>query len=361
MEIRVHTLEEMWQWVQTPAYRALPDIPISPHRALSHYHNPRAQKTDPVLWTAWEAECMVGYRLVLPDTFELNGPAERIAWLSCTWVHPDARGKRIAQHLLETATEAWSGMLIGIDPSTPNVKVFERSSPYTTVPVEGRRWYLRSDLGHILPARNKRYRKVTGLLQMADAGINLFAPGRAKRPTTELEFFHLFDDEALRFVARHMARNLAQRSQTELDWILKYPWLLSSPGPGWMAGKYYFSAFARNFHFLGVKVFDKEILKAVMLLSYRDGNLKVPYVWCDEEALPECAGLLYRLALDYDANAFTTYHRGLCNALDALPARAMRKRKTFRNYVITKQLLARIDPSVGAWPLQDGDGDHIFI
>ena len=361
MEIRVHTLEEMWQWVQTPGYRELPDIPISPHRALSHYNNPRSQRNDHVLWTAWEAERMIGYRLVLPDSFLLNGQMERISWLSCTWVHPKARGQRIAQHLLESATEAWNNLLIGIDPSTPNVKVFERSNPYTTLPIEGRRWYLRSDLRNILPVRHKRFRYLKGLLRLADGSINLFAPGRSANPPAALELIKSFDEEALAFIEAHNSGNIALRSKSELDWVLRYPWLLPAPGPDWMEGKYYFSAFARNFSFQVVKAFEAGKLKAVMLLSYRDGYMKVPYVWCDEHALPDCAKLIYQLAQAHQAVAFTTYHPGLCRKLDKLPARALSKRKTFRHYVITKQLMERIGPSEGKLPLQDGDGDHIFI
>ena len=112
MDIRVYTLDELESHIQRTYSNPEEMIPLSPLRLNSYLRNPRAEKTDPVLFELWLNERPVAYRTVLPDLlFDLEGNSSRFAWLSGNWVDPEFRRKGLSTKLLQRAEALWDGRL----------------------------------------------------------------------------------------------------------------------------------------------------------------------------------------------------------------------------------------------------------
>ena len=100
-------------YIHSAYFKTSPVIPISYHRALSQIINPVVKDDDNLLFLAYFDEILVGYLGVLPDDiYHENGLSTHIGWMSCLWVDPNHRGKKIAQTLIHACFEAWSGRIL---------------------------------------------------------------------------------------------------------------------------------------------------------------------------------------------------------------------------------------------------------
>src|SRR5215216_4877386 len=112
MEIKTLTPAQLQAFIETDEFKAMPVIPISTHRALSHVTNPRVEPNDVIMIMAYEEDKMVGYLGVLADRIYNDTGSFKCGWLSCMWVDPTLRGRGIAKHLLSTAFANWQNHIL---------------------------------------------------------------------------------------------------------------------------------------------------------------------------------------------------------------------------------------------------------
>ena len=120
------TISELESFVQSPAFQQAANIPISTRRAISQANNPRAQPDDVALVLIYEKDILLGYLGLVPDYLYVNGQPERICWMSCIWVNPEARGKGIAKQLLHSAHERWEGRLLATEFTAPAKQLYDK-------------------------------------------------------------------------------------------------------------------------------------------------------------------------------------------------------------------------------------------
>jgi GNAT superfamily N-acetyltransferase len=376
MEIRTLNRQQLDAFVRDPAFERLPFIPISRHRALSHMANPRAEDDDVLLLLAYDEGAMVGYLGVLPDLLHRDGRTERCGWLSCMWVDDAQRGKGIAKQLLQRAFEAWENRIL-VTEFTPAAKIlYDRSGIFRPLadPV-GLRLYIRSDLATLLPPKHAFFKRNTALLHAFDRAVNLLIDLRfrwsgsppGKEGSGEVVFqekrFTLqrveeVDDEAIAFIERHRSDELLNRGRTELNWMLRNPWLISAPELDPLNARYHFSAVARCFAFHALKVRDAEgRLRAFLILSQRDGSVKLPYLYHDGDLGLVWAAMRHEL-LRLGAATFSVFHPALCDHLRQHDDLSLRQRPLQRHYIVSTVFNDFLGS--GPFTLQDGDADCAF-
>ena len=351
--------------IQDPAYDRMPAIPISRQRAWSQLRNPRAGAEDVLLVLAWEEAEMVGYLGVVPDRLYLNGKEHRVGWMSCIWVDPRQRGKGIAGELVRQVFQAWEDRII-VTEFTPEAKrLYDKLGSFMDVnPPPGIRAYLRFNLAKLLPARRPALAPWRPLLRLVDGVLN--APNALRlalwrpRPQVAWEYLGEIDAEAAAFIAAHQAGELTRRGQEELNWLLKYPWVLSGPVADAQQARYHFTALAQRFEFLALRLRDAQgAMAGLLILSVRDGHLRVPYAYLTEAARPEAVRLLLRHMLTLGLDRLTLHHPELVATI-----RNMRTPfwliRPFRTAYILSQRFADDYAAHGPLRIQDGDGDKAF-
>lgn len=376
MEIRTLNRKQLEAFVRDPDFERLPFIPISRHRAMSHIANPRAQDDDVLLLLAYDGGVMVGYLGVLPDRLHRDGLTERCGWLSCMWVDDAQRGKGIAKKLLQHAFDAWGNRIL-VTEFTPAAKIlYDRSGIFRPLsdPV-GLRLYIRSDLSTLLPPKRNFFKQKIAFLKMIDHVANMLLDlrfGRISSPSGKegpgevvqqgqsfsLERVEEMDDEAMDFIEHHRSGEVMRRGKQDLEWMLRHPWLISAPEADALNSRYHFSAVAGCFAFHAIKVRDAEgRLRAFLILSQRDGSVKLPYLYHDGDLGLVWAVVRHEL-LRLRAATFTVFHPDLCEHLRQHDDLSLRQRPMQRHYIVSKVF----DAFLGNAPfnLQDGDADCAF-
>ncbi len=341
------------------------DIPISFHRAISQSLNPRLNSTDILLILAIGEGRLVGYTGILPDKlFDKTGKSNRFGWLSCLWVSPTARNKGIGKGLIEEAVKAWDGRILSSDYAPETKGLYDASGAFLTTPfeLEGLRLYIKSDLQNILPPKHQRWVKLKPALKAIDFLANMIADLRIpfiSNAISELnvEFVDGIDDEATAFIAKHNQSELFRRSERELNWILSNPWVISSPKKDAINAKYFFSSTAKVFEYHVVKLSDsKKVLKSVLILSRREGTLKIPYFFYDGD-LDDVLKLIKHVLLKWKIRTLTIFHKGLKDHVLKSRTPALFKKKVHRRYMIGGKLESEFNVD---YNIQDGDGDSCF-
>jgi len=366
MEIKTYNSAQLNDLIHSDAFKLMPVIPISTHRAISHIHNPRADREDILMIIAYENDIMVGYLGVLADRiYTLEGEPKKCGWLSCMWVNPVLRGKGIAKQLLSTAFQCWNDHIL-VTEFTPEAKgLYERSGGFNDLKVnDGLRCYLRFNLHEVLPKKNEKYEAYQSVLKLADdiANIPVSLKLSLMRPKPSLSFnlepVTEIDEKLDQYILSKQTDHFERRSADELNWILKYPWLIESK-PTEESERYHFSSVSGRFKNLCYKLTDSGEVKGYVHFTIRDNHLKVAYLYCESENINDVVQFIYKIMLDHKLNMLTVFHPDLVNFFKSNPTPFIYKRPIKRHYIISKVLDAHFSDRERLI-IQDGDADCAF-
>lgn len=365
MHIREIRHKELQNYIESKEYLESKYIPISQHRAVSHIHNPRAQADDLVLVLVYdEQQEMVAYLGVFPDELHFESGVERAGWLSCMWVNPKMRGKGIAKKLINTVFKAWDYRIL-VTEFTPAAKgLYDRTEQFLDLAKpQGIRGYLQLNLSYLLPKKKESWKKWTALLAMVDGVFNFFNNirllGFSPSPP-RFSYIESIDQEAASFIQQFKTKELLNRQVNELQWMVRYPWLLNSPTLDHNAQRYHFSSVDRRFQFLNVKVYHRNNeLIGFLILAVRGDNLKVPYAYFDALYTEAILQVIYRHMLDMNLDMLTVFHPKLVEHLKKKKSPFFLKRGFQRHYIVSKVFEQQVWANQ-PFDIQDGDADAAF-
>lgn len=357
---------ELENFIASEEYRRMPVVPISPQRARSQGRNPRAQPDDIALTLAYAGDEMVGYLGAVPDFFFPDGEApQRMAWLSCLWISPSQRGKGLAKKLLHAMLEVWQNRVI-LTEFTPEVKnLYDRTAAlHESEALWGFRGYLRPNFAQILPPKKAFWQKTRPLLRLADAflaapnALRIRLLHSAKMPGP-VRYLSATDEAAAAFIASHTGAQLARRDAVVLEWMLQYPWVTEAPFEDVMSQRYHFTSTARQFKTWLISLLDDEGRdSAILLLTLRDGHLRVPHAWFPDTATARVAQCIFAHAIASGARMLTLYHPRLAVWCRENRHPFFATKRVRRSYFVGSGLEEiRIRQPLN---LQDGDGDAAF-
>jgi hypothetical protein len=364
-EFNLLNKNQLLEFIGSKDFYSLRFVPLTKQRAWSHLHNPRLLPEDIMLITASQDGKMVGYLGMMPDQLiTSDNKSHRMVWPTCMWVDPEVRGGGIAQKLINKGLEV-EGKLVITDFVPGSRKIYERCLSFNSSAfVDGVRLYVQMDLQTILPPKKPVFQKIKPLLKTADAlfnillkSVRMFRP--VKQPSFRYEFINYIDEETGSFIEKFQQQELFRRGAAELNWILKYPWMISAPEKDFVSRKYYFSSLDKSFEYFTVNIRDKEnTIIAFLLFTRRNRTLKLPYAYFDPSATAEVTEMISYLIRKLDVSTFTTYHSTLTawylnNKAPGFFRKSMRK-----EYLISDKLSEILKHT--PFSRQDGDGDCAF-
>lgn len=336
-------------------------LPISKVRAMSFMANPRANSNDNVLYQAHWNEKLIAYLTVLPDIAHANNQSIPFAWISGAWVHSNFRRQGIATRLIDAAILDWKGMLMATNFSKITEAVFEKTKTFKTVKeIEGRRFFLQKTL---LSSYNCCSHS-NNLNYLGEKSINLFNPSNLTRKflklpkNIEIEYFARPDDEILSKLSQATANTLTKRSAEEINWIIRYPWLINGLLPDRTAQKFFFASVIPSFTFYLIKVFKDEELIGVLLMQHSNTRFTVPYYWFENGTEDVMAKVILIHASRAKASFINIYNQKIVNSMLNLRPYYFYSSKRTRKYLAADSMVDLIESNI---ELMDGDGDCAFI
>ena len=359
MDIRVYTLDELESHIQNTYSNPEKVTPLSPLRLNSYLRNPRAEKTDPVLFELRLNERLIAYRTVLPDLlFDLQGNSRRFAWLSGNWVDPEFRRKGLSTKLLQRAEALWDGSLIYTNYAPASKAVYDRTGQFPLlVNRDGKRFYLRAAtedlLGERLGARE--------LLRLGDKTVNLIREQKLKsfKPVEnqecKVERVSTLNPDLEELIHRVQEKSLFRRTPEVFNWVLQHPWLTEDNRAPL---NYHFSYQAHRFENILFKFTLPDLSIGFLWLVIHNRSMSAPYVFCDSDQIyPFMARTLTHQMISSGCTHTTIRNPHLIEALMAFKSSFLLIRPMPQLLFAHRKMTDQIP---GNMEIQDGDGDVVF-
>lgn len=365
MEIKTFNSAQLYELILSDSFQHMPVVPISTHRAISHINNPRADDDDTLMIIAYENNEMIGYLGILADTIFSNaGEPLKCGWLSCMWVNPLLRGKGIAKQLLARAFKDWKDCILVTEFTQEAKGLYDRSGGFNDLRINmGLRCYLRFNLHEVLPKKNEKYKPYKSILKLGDAIANVPNAVRLSFSKPKLsgkvsfEQISEIDTDLNTYIISKQQNGFERRTAAELNWILKYPWLMQS-GPTSESERYHFSSVSDRFCNLCFKLMDQGQIKGYLHFTLRDGHLKIPYAYFESGQLSDVVQYIYQIMYEYGLNMLTVFHPDLVKHFETHSTPFIYLRAIKRHYIISKVLDAHFTNR--ELIIQDGDADCAF-
>ena len=354
MELRKVRLGELQVFVESDWFQQLPVKPISRFRAESYLANPHACPDDPVLYFFEDDNRILAFRTVLPAA--LNAERKSFAWLSGAWTQLNYRRRGLSKKLLDEIYSDWEGRLMSTNFSPGSRKLYEKSALlHPFFQTAGRRFYLFADSRKLL---EHRLGNLIVLWLVADLLIRFIASQKLRKFNVEQpgndrwEKQAFPDRECMDLANAQQHQFLFKRGETELKWILAYPWL--STDDRTFEQSYPFSSFAGQFEVYTVKFYRASQFLGFLIYSLRDGHLKLLHQHFREKCWETVAQFFLGEVVLKRVTMLTILHPELSGQLLQMKHPFLFSRK-FRHQVFT---------SLKSLPqnskIQAGEGDFIW-
>ncbi len=363
MQILEITISELQDFTNSSLWKQLNPKPVSALRAISQANNPRAKAEDIALIIAFDNDVLVGLVGLLPDW--LNGNEMfPIYSNSCWWAHPE-KGKHLAIPLFLKAFSVCNQRMFMTDCTPHTLQILKKTNwfDFPETPA-GMRGYLNFKLSELIPAKFPSAKKLIPLLKLSDRFLNLLLRPyqkiqlkRLSRNCPELEYPQTLDQELTVFITKHSVGEFTRRSGSDLQWILQFPWVKTTDNGVGETIDYPFSYIIGNFRQQWVKILDSGKLIGLMLISVRDGQLKIPYAYFDDRHSGLVLNAIYYQALSLKVDVLTVFNVRLVNEMKQKNHPFVFRKDVKRLMAVSKTL----SDSYQQYPsFQDGDGDVVF-
>jgi hypothetical protein len=361
MEIVRLNRQQLKGFIHSDEYKVMPNVPISFHRAISHINNPRVQDDDILLILVYEIE-LIGYLGVIPDLVFVNNIPERMAWMSCIWIHPNARGKGIAKKMTELSIELYNNKILATEFTPIAETLYNKLGKFDELVIKsGVRIYRRSCVHKVIPSRFPKASFLLPLLSLHDVVINLFHDLFLNKENKfssgyTVEFPIFPDNTCFDFCETFLQSQLMHRSVKEMEWFLNFPWIKETSVPSKESTRYHFSSEARSFKTISIVIKQSAEIVAFLIVTIRDKHMKTPYLYVKpghEEVVVET---INNLMCENNAEILTTYQSAIKNNYKKKIS-FLNSKEITRKYLQSKGFNLKITETM----LQDGDGDCGFV
>jgi hypothetical protein len=261
----------------------------------------------------------------------------------------------------------WGNHVLFADMTEHSKAVVMRLNQFDVIkPLQGCKYYIHPKLSRVLVRKYPFFKALKPLLTLIDgitnSAVNLaykFRFSLLKKKKYTAKFTDTIDDEAGTFIAKNNQNELFQRGQTELNWILKHPWIIdSSPQNIELSKNYYFSAVSTDFQNKIVKLYsESNALISVLFFTINEGVIKLPYIYFDTKDIELVTRFIQEVLIKEKAHSFITFHTEINRELqqDKLPY--WYKKTLFREFVAGKELAEYLE---WKFEYQEGNSDVVF-
>lgn len=277
VDIKIFKAKEVrdWLWHNRPLEGYSNRI-LSPDRANAILHNPYILDDDPIASAVFEDDKMVACTAAFPDLIS----GQKVWWFTTLWCHPDCRGKGYALIAVGCLAEEYGeGNYFDMWGAAETVEIFKFLGLKNTFVSE-----------YIFEQKNIVKDTFKGKLlyhyENWKAANRLRRSGIKKKVTLtkyRLMYTSFIDDNTYSFIQDHREKDIWQREQPMLNWIMEYSYRHWAPlyGRDYWTG--YFAGKSSRFWKSGVKIFVDGKLQGYYYISDSDRSLSIKYLYYNEK------------------------------------------------------------------------------
>jgi hypothetical protein len=305
---------------------------------------------------------MAGYLGALPDDyFTKDNVKIHLAWMSCLWVDPVHRGKKIAQKLIQSCFEAWDHRIILTEFTAEAGSLYQKINLFDPwLALKGRRWYIQSDLAFLLPPKHRLLHKIKPFLKIVDQSLNAIRNVRhffGDNLTKPLDESTQLSEETISILNHEHDTSGFKRSVEELTWLMQFPWVLEGENET-ETQRYHFTSYSHQFKCATVFIKDStHNTCGIMIYNIRNGHFKIPYFTqtCTSDLL---INTILQIIKIHNVKTMTLYSDVLIGYLQKNKSIRSFSKDISRKYLISKRLSSLMISHDTM--IQDGDGDCGF-
>jgi hypothetical protein len=361
MRIEKYNASRLEELLNSEEYRAMPVLPVSPHRARSWLHNPRMKPEDILLYLLYDGPDLAAYRCILPD----RHADVRFGWLSGNWVDPGRRRMGLASRLFEEAFRDWGHQLMYTNYAPESKAVYDKTGRFALYrEKEGFRYYQRAVSGPLLGQRNAFLRLARPMLRMADGMVNAWQDLRIQvaRKKVRPDYLHAepvrsVDPATIDLLERNQRLGFGMRDLEAFDWITSYPWVVEGSSRD---DRYFFTWVVARYQNTLLKLGDPSGgLSGFLMLTVVGDKMAIPYACTVEEISPLAASILDHYRSAGKISYLTTYNPEVIRLMEHSRIPLLGRRRMYQRYYATHELIRQL-PYGEEMFFQDGDGDVVF-
>lgn len=359
-------LKELEEFICSAVFENLKNKPISKARAISYLKNSRANSDDVVVYLAFIKNEFVGYRTILCDSFFTGNKQVSFGWLSGNWVHDQYRRKGISTLLFNEVFKDWEGKLMFTNYAEASKLLYDKTQQFSVLQkLKGTKYYMRFCFADILPKKKKVFEKTKFVWVILDVFLNFFLNVRnlfikeVKVDSFYVKVNEKWNASILEFINNFTIKNLFKRSQEEFNWIQKNPWILTDNKTKTTSKSYHFSSYAKQFESNFYTIYNSEnCLIGCVLLTIRDGHIKVPYLYYLQKDSKRVATFIIDKCKEMKAKTIVIYDKDIEEELNK-QLLFVAKKAFLQKYFIIKALEKSLE-NKEVLEIQSGDGDVVF-
>ncbi len=359
MNFREITIGKLPDFIESEEYSKLNPKPITRLRAISQFNNPAAQSEDVALVFISENNTLLAFAGLLPD--EISGFQETVFSNTGWWVHP-MLGRKYGLPVFFKALQASGARMFFTDCSEHTKSILEKTGLFDfSAPVSGTRFFLRFYTGKLLQRKGKSS-FFSKPFFVADAFLNWFVslsfqamrmekncPGYLVQPVQEI------NPELEIFIATHAENYHLKQSGNKLKWVVNNPWVTAEKNEPEV--NYPFSHKVENFKQQLLAVQKKGVTVALLLLSIRNNQASIPYIYFKKDYLADIVHVLWTFISRLNIDSIVIFQTELLDAIKVTGVPFIFRTKIIRFFGHTKEL----NPIFAAEKkFQDGEGDVAF-
>ena len=354
IEIEYLTIQDLKKELQKSVFfEGQHILPITKHRALSHVNNPRAEAHDVVLLLAKKQHQICGYIGMMPDYLFHDSKKYKVAWLSTWWVAPELKGQGLGYKLMNEAFNCYNDNIFAVAVSPHSQKVYQQSGRFNFLPIAKNFNFI---FKYPENPNISFFKKIAlnSFNKMNKLHLNFWI--KKNKIPENIDFLEVdeISDELYDFIVENNFSNLFKWNKSELEWVLKYPWVLSEKKK---EEKYYFSSFAQNFLYKLIVIKKESKISAFLVLRIRDNFFTIPYLFANNENSYGILEVIVHYIKKYNALALTTNHELLLNLIKEKKLPFLKKDSFSHKSVVSKKFT---HINFSEYEFQFGFGDAIF-
>jgi len=351
---------ELENFLLSDIYKNSKNIPITKYRAISQINNPRANNEDVILIIAVDdLNQIIGFIGALPDRLA-DYPSIKLAWNSCWWVDK-ASQSNTSMKLLFRFFSVWNSNVMMRDLTEHTKKIILSIKGFSAIrKLHGRKYFLRLNLIDKVKSFKIFFRLSDSIFNfITNIYMKLFVYKNIESKDFYFEFSNSLSKEDSEFISKLNTTEIFKRNVTELNWILKYPWLVQRNEKDTFEERYFFSSVKKTFSnkIIYVKEVKSKKLIAIIFIKEINKNVEIPYIYFEPENLPIVSQIILNYLIKEKAISFLTFNDNINNWLSKNRKSYIFMKRIEKEFVINEKLKPYINDN---FKFQDGEGDYVF-
>jgi hypothetical protein len=355
---------ELISFLQSDNFKKSKNLPITSYRAFSQVNNPRAKDDDIILIIALDIENqVVGYIGALPELIP-EYPDVKLAWNSCWWIDKYS-SSNVAMKLLFKFISVWKSNVMMRDLTTVTKKIILSIKGFSVLKsLNGKKYFIRLNITDKFSDKIKILRpffRFTDFIFncIMDIFFYLIYYKNNIKSNVYIEFSNYLSSDDSAFIKKLNKNEIFKRDITELNWILKFPWIIQSSEKDINYKKYYFSSIKKTFSskVLYIKNIFTNDLIAILIIKEINGCVEIPYLFYEKGNLEIIAQNILNYLIKEKAVSFLTFNDEINNWFEQKRLAYFFMKKIEKEFVVSDKLKHFIKPD---FKFQDGEGDYVF-